>query len=286
MTTTVEDFERERRYLGRLAYQMLGSAVDAEDVVQDTFLRWRDAGEPDLDSPRAWFTRTCTRLCLDRLKSAHREREQYVGEWLPEPLLADESESPKLDETLSMALILTIQRLRPAERAAFLLHDVFGYEFTEVAAILDLEPANCRQLAARARRHLERGERRVDADEHTIRRVSEAFFHAVGSGDLEGLRAVLAEDVVLRSDGGGKVAAAPHPIEGVDRVVRFLEKVLVRGGPKPPLDLRRAWFNGAPGFLVQEDGQPASAFHFQVVDGRIAGIYVQRNPEKLQGFRD
>ena len=277
------DFERHRRFLTRLAYRLLGSVSDAEDIAQETFVRWNAAGCPVLRTPRAWFTRTCTRLALDRLKSAQRQREQYVGEWLPEPLLADEREDrSELDDTLSMALLMTVQRLRPTERAAFLLHDVFAYEFTEVAEILDLEPAHCRQLAARARKRLHERRPQPRADEATVRRLSAAFFSAIESGDLQGLHAVLAEDVALHTDGGGKVSATRRPITGVTAVARFFHRIF--RATADDAEVREAWFNGAPGALVHERGQLVSAFQFHVENARIAGIYVQRNPDKLQAF--
>lgn len=280
---SLDAFARERSYLVRLAYRMLGSVADAEDAVQDTYLRWQAAGEPVLDTPRAWFTRTCTRLCLDRLKSAHRTREQYVGEWLPEPFVDDSETRAVLDESLSMALLATIERLTPAERAAFLLHDVFDYGFDDIASMLDLSPANCRQLATRARRHLA-GERvRAPRDADTVQRLGQAFFAAIRGGDITGLQAVLSEDVVLRADGGGKVSAARRPVEGRTAVLRFLAAIFMRGDTPGP-EVRERWFNGAPGMLIVDGERPVSAFHFNVRDGRIAGIFVQRNPDKLCGF--
>ena len=279
--TTIADFEEHRRYLTRLAYRMLGTVADAEDVVQDSFLRWQAAGEPHLGEPRAWFARTCTRLCLDRLKATRRQREQYVGEWLPEPLLADDPEDRlELDESLSMALMLTVQRLPPTERAAFLLHDVFGHAFAEVAEILELEVAHCRQLAVRARRNLEGGRRFRATDQETVRRLSAAFFSAVGSGELQQIRSVLADDVVLHSDGGGLVAAARRPVEGAEAVARFFHRIFQQRTVS--ITVRPLWFNGAPGVVICEDGAPVSAFQFQLDGEQIAGIYVQRNPEKLR----
>ncbi|MHC4893512.1 MAG: RNA polymerase sigma factor SigJ [Planctomycetota bacterium] len=284
--TPVEDFERERAYLEQLAYRLLGSLADAEDAVQETFLRWRRAGEPALDEPRAWFTRTCTRLCLDRLKSAQRVREQYPGEWFPEPWLGDaEEDRSELDESLSLALLSTIERLKPAERAAFLLHDVFSYSFAEVAEILQLEVSHCRQLASRARRHLDAGVVRSDADPRTVERLNRAFFGAIESGDLEALSAVLAEDVVFRSDGGGKAPAALNPVAGIDRVLRLLKGVFMDADPRPDVRLRWPWFNGAPGVLLMLEGRPETAFQFQVRGGRIAAIYAHRNPDKLRLFQ-
>ena len=284
--TRTEDFENLRPYLIRLAYRMLGSVAEAEDVVQDAWLRWQAAGEPHLDSPRAWFTKTCTRLCLDRFKSAQRTREEYFGEWLPEPILSDAHEKDRLDASLSMALLLTVQRLLPAERAAFLLHDVFGYKFDEVAEILEATPANCRQLAVRARRHLKGHELRSAADKITVQRLSEAFFRAVGDGDMDTLQSVLTEDVVMRTDGGGKAAAARYPLEGLSDVTRFLYKVFVAPTNPPLVEPRFIWFNGAPGAVLFQDGKPVSAFHFQVTGGRISAIFVQRNPDKLLRFTD
>lgn len=283
--THVEDFERERAYLEQLAYRLLGSLADAEDAVQETFLRWRRAGEPALDEARAWFTRTCTRLCLDRLKSAQRLREQYPGEWFPEPWLGEtEEDRSELDESLSLALLSTIERLKPAERAAFLLHDVFSYSFPEVAEILELEVSHCRQLASRARRHLDAGVVRSDADPETVERLGRAFFGAIESGDLEGLRAVLAEDVVFRSDGGGKAPAALNPVAGVDKVLRLLKGIFLDAEARPGAQLRWPWFNGAPGVLLLLEGRPETAFQFRVLGGRIAGIYAHRNPDKLRHF--
>ncbi len=276
-------FDEHRPYLQRLAYRFLGSVADAEDVVQETFVRWKASGEPELESPRAWLARTCTRLCLDQLKSAHRKRVAYVGEWLPEPLVEDPADKARIDESLSIALLLSIRRLRPTERAVFLLHDVFGHPFEEVAAILDLEPANCRKIATRARRFL--GEPRVRAQPapEEVTRISEAFFSALASGDVAALSSLLASDVVLRADGGGKVAAAPRPIEGAGAVVAFLEAVFIKT-PHPDIERRAVWFNGAPGVLLVSEGHPISAFQFEIADGRIENVWVQRNPDKLAGF--
>lgn len=283
--TDVEEFEGERAYLEQLAYRLLGSVADAEDAVQETFLRWRGAGLPKLDSPRAWFTRTCTRLCLDRLKSAQRTREEYPGEWFPEPWLGGQAEDrSELDESLSLALLSTIQRLKPAERAAFLLHDVFGYAFGEVAEILQLQVSHCRQLAVRARGHLDRGAVRSDADPETVERLNRAFFGAIESGDLNGLREVLCADVVFRSDGGGKAPAALRPVEGAEKVLRLLKGIFLKAPTPTQVSLRWPWFNGAPGVLVLEGERPVTAFQFQVRGERIAAIFAHRNPDKLERF--
>lgn len=278
-----EDFESERAYLVRLSYRMLGSVADAEDVVQTAYVRWHSAGQPTLDNIRAWFTTTCTRLCLDRLRSDRRTREEYVGEWLPEPYCSGVDDRLEVDETLSMALLYAIHRLSPTERAAFLLHDVFGYEFSAVADILRLQPANCRQLAVRARRRLEGYEVDAAVSEELIEELSSAFFAAVAEGDLDGLEKVLATDVVLRADGGGKVSAARSPVLGRRTVARFILAVLGNGGSLR-VALEPTWFNGAPGVLLRTAGRPESAFQFHVRGGVIAAIFVQRNPDKLAGF--
>lgn len=279
---TAPDFESHRSYLTQLAYRMLGTVAEAEDIVQEAYLKWASAGSPELKVPRAWFTRVCTRLCLDRLKSAQRVREEYAGEWLPEPLQPEPQESrEELDETLSMALLTTMQKLKPAERAAFLLHDVFDYDFKDIAEILQLQPANCRQLALRARQHLRSGPVRYTADKAMVERVSHAFFDALGSGDLASLRKVLSEDVVLRSDGGGKVSAARHPIHGLEKVLRFFDRIFISARKPAPVQAQSTWFNGAPSIVLLDGGQVVSAFQLQVVDGKVLAIHVQRNPDKL-----
>ncbi len=240
-------FDEHRPYLMRLAYRLLGSVADAEDATQETFIRWQTAGAPELVSPRAWLARTCTRLCLDVLKSSERTRVTYVGDWLPEPLFDDAADKTRIDDTLSMALLLSIQRLRPTERAVF------------------LRPRNT-----------------PVAEEVT--RIADAFFAALDSGDVGVLTAVLASDVVMRADGGGKVSAIAKPLVGASDVAAFLEAVFIRA--RPVFERREVWFNGAPGVLLVAGGRPISAFQFDVVDGRIEGIFVQRNPDKLEVFED
>lgn len=280
-----EAFAADRAYLTQLAYRLLGSVQDAEDVVQEAWLRWQEAGRPVLEVPRAWFTRVVSRLCLDRLRAAERRPERYFGEWLPEPWIEPDPRH-ELDETLSQALLQTLQRLSPAERAVFLLHDVFGYEFQEVAAMLDLEPANARQLAVRARQHLgprPRATSRPPAEQ--VERLGQAFFAALRGGDVDGLRGLLREDVVLRADGGGKVSAVHYPLRGAERVVRFFDRLLVRTGWHREQRIEARWWNGAPGFLLFGPGeQLVGAYQFEVEDGLVARILVQRNPDKLRGF--
>jgi RNA polymerase sigma-70 factor (ECF subfamily) len=280
---TDDDFERERPFLVQLAYRMLGSVQDAEDVVQETWVRWQQQGRPPLATPRAWFTRVCSHLCIDRLRAAERSGERYFGEWLPEPWV-DPAPRRELDDTLSQALLRTLHRLSPAERAVFLLHDVFGYEFTEVGAMLELDAANCRQLAVRARQHLDAAPRRPQRAPD-VERLGAAFFGALRDGDLDGLRQVLRDDVVLTSDGGGRATAVHYPLVGAERVLRFFDRVFVRTGGSAMVVVEPAWWNGAPGFLLRDaSGVVTAAYQFELADGRIAAILVQRNPDKLRAF--
>lgn len=279
-----QSFEEHRPYLRRLAYRLLGSVADADDAVQETFVRLRTSTDADIRTPRAWLTRTCTRLCLDQLKSAHRARVTYVGEWLPEPL-ADVEGRAEIDDTLSMALLVSIRKLKPTERAVFLLHDVFDYPFEEVATILELEPATCRQIAVRARRFLGEPRTRATPSPDEVTRLSDAFFAALDSGDVSALQSVLAADVVFRADGGGKASAVGVPLHGADAIA-FLTKVFIAPSTRPAYTRARVWFNGAPGVLMRLGTEVVSAFHFEIVNGRIQGIYVQRNPDKLAAFAD
>ncbi|MEW4454010.1 RNA polymerase sigma factor SigJ [Bremerella sp. JC817] len=278
------EFESLRQQLIGFSYRMLGSVSDAEDIVQEAYLNWEQAGRPKLDSPRSWFFRVCSRLCLDRIKSAQYQRENYVGPWLPEPLLEDHADRAELDESISMALMLTIERLKPAERAAFILHDLFGYEFNEVASILGLEAANCRQLAKRARTHLKGDKQRAPADAQVVKRISDAFFEAVNEGDLDNLRSILSEDVVLTSDGGGKVSAARRPMVGFDEVTTFMIRVIRNARRNHAVEFRAVRFNGAPGILGYMDGELFAAYQVEVVDGKVQSLYVVRNPDKLAIF--
>ena len=290
--TSVHDrvFEAERARLRGIAYRMLGTVADAEDVVQDAWLRWHGAREGTVDDGRAFLVRVVTNLCLDRLKSARMRREQYVGEWLPEPLLDDVSAyqpgpevAHEFAHDLTFALLRTLDTLSPLERAAFLLHDVFDVDFATVASALEREPAACRQLAARAREHVRGARPRYAVREEDGERLARAFVGAIAAGDVEGLTRVLAADVGFYSDGGGKVAAVPYPLFGADKVA----KALVGFAKSAALDAvrgRYARVNGMPGLLLTtRDGGVVQTMAFDVDDtGRISAIWIQRNPEKLR----
>jgi RNA polymerase sigma-70 factor (ECF subfamily) len=286
-------FEPHRRRLLGLAYRMLGSMADAEDAVQETYLRWHAARRDEVSDPRAFLMTTATRICLDMLTSARARREEYVGPWLPEPVvdtsvLAADSRT-ELAEDLSIALLLTLERLSPLERAAFLLHEVFDFSFREVAAALDRSEAACRQLAARARARVRavrpRGaapnpahSRKLDA-QHT--QLISAFVAAAQSGDLSTLTQLLASDVRVITDGGGKAAASLNVLDGADRAARFLVGA-TRKGWRPDFTLRFAAINGLPGVIVDGPEGPLQTAAFEIEDGVIRALYVVRNPDKLR----
>jgi RNA polymerase sigma-70 factor (ECF subfamily) len=286
-------FEPYRRRLLGLAYRMLGSMADAEDAVQEAFLRWHAADRGRVEDPRAFLMTTTARICLDVLRSARARREDYVGPWLPEPVVDTAALAPdrrtELAEDLSIALLLTLDRLSPLERAAFLLHDVFDFSFGEVAGALDRSEAACRQLAARARAHVRavrpRGAtappaRPGEIDEKHAQLMT-AFFAATRSGDLNALTRLLASDVRVVTDGGGKAAAALNVLEGADRVAAFLVGV-TRKGWRDDFTVRFATINGLPGVIVDAPEGTVQTAAFEIEGGVIRALYVVRNPEKLR----
>ncbi|WP_231509805.1 RNA polymerase sigma factor SigJ [Streptosporangium roseum] len=279
------EFDAIRPRLVGVAYGLLGSLEEAEDVVQDAWLRLGRADRAEIQDVTGWLVVTVSRLALDVLRSARVRREEYVGPWLPEPVVteADPADRVTLAESMSMAMLVVLESLSPAERTAFVLHDVFGLSFQEVAQAVGRSPAACRQLAARARKHVAARAPRfdVDADEH--RRVVEAFARASTGRDLDALLALLDPDVVLRSDGGGLVTAARRPVHGAGRVSRFLVGVAERsgdGGRFTP-----ATVNGRPGLLRFRDGALSGVYGLTVVGGLITEIHIVVNPEKLRSVR-
>lgn len=286
-------FETHRRHLRGLAYRMLGSRAEAEDVVQDTWLRWQASEPQALNDTRAYLSQIATRLCLDRIKSAQWQREQYVGSWLPEPLVeeaayfdAGPEAATQLASDLSFAFLLALQRLTPLERAAFLLLDVFDMDVPDVAQMLSRSPQACRQLLSRARGHIRQDKVRAQLDEGARTRLSMAFAQALAGGDLTALAQTLAEDTVFISDGGGKVNAAPRPIHGAARVAKALYG-FYRLADISQMIVRPASINGLSGVVMHElDGTPIQtmALEFEA-SGAIAAIYVVRNPDKLAHLR-
>lgn len=273
-------FETHRARLLRIAYRMLGSRSEAEDVVQNAWLRWVAADRAGVAAPYPFLARIVTRLCLDEMKSARARRETYVGAWLPEPLV--ETEEDRLDEDeLTLTLMMALERLSPLERAAFLLHDVFGVPLGEVAETLNREAAAVRQLAVRARRSIQAARPRFPVEREEGERIARAFFAASTSGDTATLRTLLAENVVLRSDGGGKVLAFINPIAGMDRLLRLYEGVRRKWGEGWAQMLEPAWIDGLPGYVSRERGEVLQTTALAIENGRITAIYITRNPDKL-----
>jgi RNA polymerase sigma-70 factor, ECF subfamily len=268
-------FERYRSLLFSIAYRMLGSVAEAEDVVQEAYLRWRAVSEEEVRSPRAYLSAVVTRLSINRLRSAQARREEYVGPWLPEPLLSEGAEEiagpSELDESLSMAFLVLLESLNPVERAVFLLREVFDYDYEEIS-----------QIAHRARQSVAARRPRFERSPEQEERLTRQFVETCTSGDMEGLVSLLAEDVTLWSDGGGKVAAAPYPIHGPERVARFLVGVL-RTVP-PGFFARPIRVNGGPGVVGYVDGQPTGVVALDVADGRLRSVRIVVNPDKLRAI--
>jgi RNA polymerase sigma-70 factor (ECF subfamily) len=278
-------FETHRSLLMGIAYRMLGSVSDAEDMVEETWLRWSQMDPGRVESPRSWLVTVVSRLCLDRLKSARVQREQYYGTWLPEPFLAETSgpSTDNVDESVSIALLLILEKLSPVERAGFLLHEVFGYSFEEIAQVLDKSPVNCRKLVSRARVRVRSEKPRFTVTSREHEELLKRFLDACRAGKLEPLMEMLGDSVALYSDGGGKAAAASKVLVGRDEILRFFLNVF-RANRTAFADAKTTLFNGAPGILLLENGHVATAISFEVQNGKIAGIFAHRNPDKLWRF--
>jgi RNA polymerase sigma-70 factor (ECF subfamily) len=283
-------FETCRPHLIGLAYRMLGTMSEAEDIVQEAFLRWYRDDRRTVAAPRAYLSRIVTRLSLDHLKSARVKRESYVGVWLPEPLIQaaiDGTEAATaLADDLSVAMLLALERLSPLERAAFLLHDVFDLPFTAVAETLGRNEAACRQLVVRARRHVRDGRPRFPVSAAEGATIAQAFFSASRSGDVTGLQRLLADDVVLYTDGGGRRHAAIRPIFGRDRVTRLFAGLVRKGLLGGSRLLRQCTINSLPGFVSIEADGIVQTTAFACTDGVITAVYVVRNPDKLGHLAD
>ncbi len=275
-------FDPLRPRLIRIAYRMLGSVADAEDAVQEAFLRWLHADRASVAELEAYLRRVVTRLCLDELKSARRRRETYVGPWLPEPVV--EAADDEIDD-VTLPLMIALERLSPLERAAFLLHDVFGVGFDEIPGTIGRDPAACRQLASRARSHVRAAWPRFPMPKQRGLEIAAAFFSASHNGDMARLRSLLAADVTLYADGGGKRPAARRPIVGLDDVMQFHASLARLFAENPSRIARYAFINGLLGFITLErDGAQTTAL---AIEGdRIVGIYVMRNPDKLRRLGD
>ena len=276
------NFEAQRPRLLRLAYRMLGSLSEAEDVVQDAWPRWA-AVEDEVEAPGAYLTRIVTRLCLDQLKSARARREEYVGAWLPEPLVQQSDEETIADD-VTLTLMMAMERLSPLERAAFLLHDIFDTPLIEVASVLQREPAAVRQLASRARRHVRDARPRFALSPESAADLVRAFHDASTKGDIQALSGILADEVAVYSDGGGKVLAFRNIVRGVDRVLRLFRGLARKAAYRPRL-LRVVMIDGLPGFVSIDRGAALQTTALEVRDGKITAIYIVRNPDKLRHIK-
>jgi RNA polymerase sigma factor (sigma-70 family) len=280
-------FEEASPMLLGLAYRILGIRADAEDAVQDTYLKWQDADKSKIENPASWLTTICTRRCIDMLKAAHRSRVQYFGTWLPEPLVTPAVDRPDeqldLAASLETAFLLLLERLTPKERAAYLLHDIFDLSYAEIAVTLEIQEATCRKLVSRARANIEQGKVRHHTPIDRQEQLLSAFKAAVESGDMAGLTGLLSDDVELLSDGGGKVSAVHHVLKGKAAVIRFVQ-----------LGLHRFWtgfewveteLNGGRGAIIKQAGEVLATVGFSYgKDGEATSIYIVRNPDKLAGL--
>ena len=286
--TDAEVFEAHRGLMFAIAYRMLGTIADAEDAVHDAWLRWAAAPRADVADPRAYLARVVTNTALNRLRSDRSRREAYVGPWLPEPLLTeagpDAAERAELAESVSVAMLVVLESLTPDERAVFVLREVFGFEHAEIGTALGRSAPAVRQLAHRAREHVQARRPRFDVDWNQQREVTERFLAAAAGGDIEGLMTVLAPDVTLLTDGGGKARAALRPITGAAKTARFLAAIAGRpymGVAVSDMTLEAAEINGSPGTLIMAGDRAIAALTLTVSNGRITAVQLLANPDKL-----
>ena len=281
-----DEFDQHRSALFGLAYRMLGSVMDAEDILQEAFLRWQNAAEMDIRSPRAYLMTIVTRLCVDQLRLARVQREEYVGAWLPEPLLQSPESDParlvEVDESISTAFLLLLESLAPLDRAVFLLHEVFNYTFAEIATIVDRTPADCRQIGHRARQRLMQGRPRFEVKIEAVEDIVEQFMRACIGEDMAELLALLAPNVTVINDSGGKVNSIRNTLVGSDKVARLFLGIFRKWAP--PLTFHIATVNGQPALISCLDEQPVTVTTFDMHDGKIHAIYQVRNPDKLKAL--
>jgi RNA polymerase sigma-70 factor (ECF subfamily) len=282
-------FDQYRGLLFSVAYRMLGSVADAEDMLQETFIRWQQANKKEIRSPRAFLVTIISRLSINHLQSARVQREEYFGEWLPEPIVTGLASDPleliRVDESLSMAFLVMLERLTPLERAVLLLREIFEYEYSEIATVLGQSEVNCRQILRRARQHVAAVRPRFKTSQNKKKEMLEGFLQATGTGDMEALLAMLSKDVVLYSDGGNKGLAVPNLIEGVDNVARGIFGSLQKLVPRD-LVTRVEQINGEPGLISYRNGKPYSVLTFNIGTNRIRAIYVLTNPDKFAHLPD
>ncbi|GAB3405223.1 sigma-70 family RNA polymerase sigma factor family protein [Flindersiella endophytica] len=279
-------FDEYRKLLMGVAYRILGRWADAEDVVQDAWLRWREVEHEGVDSPRAYLVQVTTRLSIDRLRRAQTRHETYVGEWLPEPALTepDVADSVALSESVSLAMLVVLEALSPLERAVFVLREAFDFSYAEIASMLDRSEPAVRQLAKRARAHVDERKTRFEADREAQRRATQGFLTAAANGEIESLLKLLAPDVELHSDGGGVQKAPRRTIFGPDKVARFFSAIIHQGPPNA--EVYAADVNGSPGIVVTSNGQPFTVMVVSLADDHIARIDLLANTDKMAGVRD
>lgn len=274
-------FDEHRGLLVGIAYRILGSYADAEDVAQDAWVRWRTVDSADVRDPRGYLVRIATRLAIDRLRQLKARREAYVGPWLPEPIATGDTEdAAELADSVSMAMLVVLESLSPAERAVFVLHESFGYRYGEIAEIVGSTETAVRQMSRRARDHVQARRPRFDSDRAVQRQLTESFLRACQEGDLDGLLALLAPDATMISDGGGRAVAPPRPITGGDKIAKLI--IAWQNKPIPDPAIAVAEINGEPAIVVTSAGTPVTVLAFEIVDGRAQTIYLVANPDKLR----
>ncbi len=276
-------FNELRPLLFSIAYRMLGRVMDAEDILQEAYLRWERAADTEVRDAKAFLTAVVTRLCIDQLRAAHTKRETYIGPWLPEPLMIGDSnpnDAAELSESLSFAFLVLLEQLSPVERAVFLLREIFEYEYGEIARIVNKSEANCRQLVKRAHEHLRAQRLRVKPSHETEQKVLNNFVSAMLNGDVAGLLTLVSPDITFISDGGGKAVSARRPIHGADKVARFLFGILNQVPADFTFEVGPA--NGNPAFIAFSAGKPYMVMAFEMDSDKIRNIYNVRNPDKMR----
>ncbi|MDJ0752853.1 MAG: RNA polymerase sigma factor SigJ [Ardenticatenaceae bacterium] len=274
-------FEEFRPRLMAIAYRMLGEVPEAEDMVQEAFIRWHEADQTRIDNPRGWLTTVVTRLCIDRLRVLQKQRETYTGPWLPTPVVMEPADAPYLrHETLSYALLVLLETLSPVERAVFLLREAFGFEYETIGKVVERTATNCRQIFSRAKGHLKSGSNRFSTPEETHDRLFYQFIATCQSGNLNDLVGLLSDEITVWSDSGGKVPAARHPVYGVDKAARFMLGLVRLAPADVRLEFKR--LNGRLGMVVWQNEKPITAMVLDLEGEKINNIYFMRNPDKLR----
>ncbi len=285
--TESQEIEKYRSLMVGLAYRLVGSVVEAEDIVQEAFIKWLHTDKNTIRSLKSWLYTVTTRLALDYLKSAKVKRESYIGPWLPEPYIHD-SRSPdslyEMDESISMALLVVLERLTLLERGAYILHDIFNFNYVGIAEILNQSIENCRQLVSRARKKIKTTKSPYSPNQEEYLELTDAFFQAIKKGDMDQLIAVLSDKVTFHADGGGKAVAADDILSGTQEVAEFLMKKISRPLNGKGATLKNVWFNGSPGVVLAFKSRAVTAFNFVIEDNKILKIHAMRNPDKLSRF--